>query len=194
MYKNRKIALLCVVALCCLITPSFAQDSEIKVLRTGVITSYKEQNVSIIASSSKQENTFNVFNLGMDTYGMFNYKSRLPGGKFSFSHDTIFHRGGFDDGQVEYILYVGAGFVGGYGKDFSNMKYNPGAILGITSSVGTIVAFKGSKLELGLDFTAQWAIHIRKMEEKNGLVGLSWYANGLIYALIPQVCIYYRFQ
>ena len=114
MYKNRKIALLCVVALYCLITPSFAQDSEIKMLRTGVITSYKEQNVSIIASSSKQENTFNVFNLGLDTYGLFSYKSRLPGGKFSFSHDTIFHRGGFDDGQVEYIFFVGAGFVAGY--------------------------------------------------------------------------------
>ncbi len=171
---------------------SSAQEGRIKVLRVGVMNSIKEQSVSVLTSSSKKENTYNTYSLSLDCYGTFNHKTKYPGVKFIFSHNTILHRATLND-SIDYLLYLGAGGVCGYVRDYSNLKYAPGGLLGLTTSAGCIMAFAGTNFELGLDFTAQWALHLRRMEEHNNRLGLSWYANGLIYALIPQVCIIYRF-
>lgn len=187
-----RVFLLCIASLLVPNALSSAQEGGIKVLRLGVMNSIKEQSIVVLTNSSKKENTFNTYSLSADCYGIFNHKARQPGVKFMFSHNTILHRVTLNE-SIDYLIYIGAGGVCGYVRDYSNMKFNPGALLGLTTSAGCIMAFAGTNFEMGLDFTAQWAIHLRQMEEQNARLGLSWYANGLIYALIPQVCIIYRF-
>lgn len=170
-----------------------AQSKGIVVTRIGETSSFKGHSITLITTSNRKENAFLKFSAGLDTYGIISHKTISPGGKLSVTHNTIL-KNSFINDDIAYILYMGAGGVAGYLKDYYRESIkNHGVIMGVSTSLGGIVAFRNSNIELGLDFTADLALQLRKMEETENKLGLSWYANGLIRALIPQVSIYYRF-
>lgn len=189
----KKSGTLVICALFCLAIPVRAQKENLQIIRAGLTSSFKSQSVSLITNSNRLEGTFNTFLLSLDTYGIYQQKTIYPGIKFTGLHNAIVYSDSFAGGQVKFILYAGGGGVLGYVKDYAPSIRNHGGIIGLATSVGTIFAFPDTRFELGVDFTAELALQLRKMEENNGNLGLSWYANGLIRALIPQISIFYRF-
>lgn len=175
------------------LTQASGQNAEgIHIIRAGLNNSFKTQGISLMTNSNRKENTFNSYLVGLDTYGIYQKKTTQPGVKFQFSHNTVLSYKEITNG-VFCLLYAGGGGVAGYVKDYASTMRNSGVLLGITASAGGLLAFSGTRFELGMDFTAEMGLHLRKMVESNGSLGLSWYANGLIRALIPQILIYYRF-
>lgn len=192
---NSKSLLTFSLALLCLCMPSLsAWDKGVDITRIGEMSSIKGHSLSLLTTSNRKEDAFLRFSATLDTYGILSHKTTSFGGKFSATHNTIFRNGSFNE-EVFYILYMGAGGVAGYLRDYYRESIkNPGVIFGVTASVGAIVAFKRSHVELGLDFSSDLALQLRKMEETTDeRLGLSWYANGIFGALIPQIAIYYRF-
>ncbi len=171
-----------------------AGQNRLNIVRIGETSSFKGHSVSVLTTYDRRENSFLRFSATLDTYGMLRDKTLEPGVKVSVVYNTIIQNGTVND-DIVYIIYMGAGGVTGYLKDYYRESVrNHGVILGISPTVGGMLAFRGTNIELGLDFTAELALQLRKMEEtSSGRLGLSWYANGLMRALIPQVSIYYRF-
>ncbi len=183
------------LAFLCLFVPSLsAWDKGVDITRIGEMSSIKGHSLSVLTTSNRRENAFLRFSATLDTYGILSHKTSSFGGKLSATHNTIFKNGSFDE-DVRYILYVGAGGVAGYLKDYYRESIrNHGVIFGVTASAGGIVAFRRSHVELGIDFSSDLALQLRRMEEAtDARLGLSWYANGIFGALIPQIAIYYRF-
>ncbi len=190
---NLKSLIAGVVFLCLSISDSAAQSKSIVITRIGETSSFKGHSISLITTSGRKENAFLKFSAGLDTYGIISHKTISPGGKLSLTHNTILKNSYIND-DIAYILYMGAGGVVGYLKDYYRETIkNHGVIMGVSTTLGGLVAFKKSNIELGLDFTADLALQLRKMEENENRLGLSWYANGLLRAIIPQISIYYRF-
>lgn len=169
---------------------SYAEDRSAR--RIGIVSSYKSYSFSYIAPSLKHESAFDEFSVIMDCYGLYNGSVPNPGLKLNYSHNTILKRIVFND-EIACIVYAGAGGLLGYVRDFSELPRNHGGIAGLSTTIGSIFAYRNSNFEIGLNFTAEWALQLRRMEESHGKLGLSWYANGLIWALIPQISIYRRF-
>ena len=161
--------------------------------RAGLVSSFKAQSLSILSTSNKKENSFNSYNLTLDTYGLYSNVSDYPGVKLNIVHNSIIDSGRIND-EIAYIIYMGAGGVAGYVRDYSALPRNHGFIFGLNTCAGALASFRGSRLELGVEFDAEWAFQIRKMEESDGRIGLSWYANGVLRALIPKISLYYRFK
>lgn len=191
MLAKSKTFALCFIL--CLTIPLRAQAERIHFIRAGLTSSLKDQSISLIANSNRMEGTFNAFHLTLDTYGIYEQKTIYPGVKFSAMHNAVIYSDSFADNQIKYVVYAGGGGVVGYVKDYAPTIRNHGGILGVAMNVGMIFAFPGTNFELGLNGVAELALQLRKMEEKNGELGLSWYANGILRTLIPQICIYYRF-
>lgn len=188
-YRPIVLCLLCF----CLALPLRAQNEGIRLIRAGIISSFKAHSISLITSSNRKESTFNAFNLSLDTYGIYNQRTIYPGVKFTCMHNAIIYADRLAGNMVRYVIYAGGGGVLGYVKDYAPSIRNHGGILGLATNLGAIFAFPDTRFELGLDCTAELALQLRKMEEANGDLGLSWYANGVLRALIPQISIYYRF-
>ena len=162
------------------------------VSRVGLVSSFKAHSIIILSNSDKKEDSFNSYFLSLDTYGLYSHINDKAGVKAGVIHNSIIEKG-FIDKSVAYIIYAGAGGVAGYVRDYSTIERNLGFIFGLNTSVGALASFKGSKLELGVEFDAEWAFQIRKMEESDGRLGLSWYANGILRALFPNISLFYRF-
>ncbi len=169
---------------------SYAEDRSAH--RIGIVSSYKSYSLNYITSSPKHINGFDELSLIMDCYGLYNDAISSPGFKLDYSHNTIIKRIVLNE-EIAYIVYAGAGGLIGYVKDYSELPRNYGGIVGLSTKIGSIVAFRNSNFEIGLSFTAEWALHLRRMEESHGKLGLSWYANGLIWAFVPQISIFRRF-
>ncbi|MGM9787661.1 MAG: hypothetical protein ACI3ZF_02010 [Candidatus Cryptobacteroides sp.] len=161
--------------------------------RAGLVSSFKSQSISVLSTSDRKENSFNSFNLALDTYGLYSNISSIPGVKLNIVHNSIINSGQINK-EFAYIIYMGAGGVAGYVRDYSTLPRNHGFIFGLNTCAGALASFRSSRLELGIEFDAEWAFQIRKMEETDGRIGLSWYANGVIRAIIPKITLYYRFK
>ncbi len=191
---NVKQPILSLAFLCLYLCSASARQNGLDITRIGETSSFKGHSISVLTTNDRRENSFLRFTATLDTYGMLSDRTTKPGVKASVTYNTIVRNGSINE-DIVYIVYLGAGGVTGYLKDYYKESVrNHGVILGIAPTVGGMVAFRGTNIELGLDFTAEVALQLRRMEEtSSGRLGLSWYANGLLRALIPQVSIYYRF-
>ena len=192
-YMGKRTLLILTLSFLPLLNLKAEEGSAFSISRAGLVSSFKSQSLSILCTSDRKENSFNNFNLTLDTYGLYSNISNIPGVKLNIVHNSIIDSGHIDD-DFAYIIYMGAGGVAGYVRDYSTLPRNHGFIFGLNTCAGALASFRGSRLEMGIEFDAEWAFQIRKMEETDGRLGLSWYANGVLRALFPKITLYYRFK
>lgn len=164
-----------------------------KINRVGLVSSFSSQTLSLLRPSERNENTFDDFQICLDTYGLYTREITSPGIKLRYLHNTILKNDKIND-SIAYIIYMGAGATVGYVRDYSPLPRNHGYIMGMALTAGCIFAFKDSNVELGVNLVGELAFHLRSMEEQIGQLGLSWYANGIFRSPMPQISIYYKLK
>ena len=64
-------------------------------------------------------------------------------------------------------------------------------MLGMAAGAGVIFIFPGA-IDIAVGVTGEFGLHLRT-DEQYGNLDLSWYENGVLKSLIPQITLYYRF-
>lgn len=183
-----KPACIAVLALCLLLSCAEA-SAQRRIERAGIVNSPKGFGVSLgIAQNDRR--IYNTLNLTTDLEGILNGTENTPGIKLSWLHENILRRGVIRD-DVAYCFFVGGGFSAGYVKDHGAADRNHGAILGLAAETGIVFLFKDN-IDIALGVTGEFGMQLRK-DETFGTMDLSWYENGVLKALIPQITLYYRF-
>lgn len=139
-------------------------------------------------------NNFDAFIVYLDMYGMYAPRTDVPGFKFNYSHNHIFRV--FDKKEYSVQLYVGPGCSAGYVHDFEggrdNLSRNPGGVLALSCTGGCRMPFTESRFCLDFSLRAEVGAHIRRNNELS-VNSLSFYLNGLIQTIAPQLTILYSF-
>lgn len=136
----------------------------------------------------------------VDIYGVATSRCSYPGYKLNLSRQYIIRE--FDKSPVHMRLYAGPGIsLGmvhdhdkGRGIDLTSLiSDNTGFMLAISGDIGCRFDF-GSRVALDLSFMAEGGFHLREYEkEKNySAASLSFYNNGVLQAIYPQLTILFR--
>ena len=157
--------------------------------RVGILNSPKGFGISL-GIQQEDRRLYNTVSLTADLDGILDGIESAPGIKFTWLHQNQIRRGIIRD-DVNYAMYLGGGFTTGWVRDHGAPGRNHGAILGMAAGAGVVFLFPGH-IDISLSFTGEFGLQLRK-DETFGTLDLSWYENGVLKALIPQVTIYYRF-
>ncbi len=163
-----------------------------RVERVGLLSSPKGFGVSM-GIQQEDRRLYNTVSLMADLEGILDGTESTPGIKFTWLHQNQI-RGGVIREDVDYRFYVGGGFTTGYVRDMrdrDDISRNLGAILGMAAGAGVLFLFQNN-IDVAISVTGEFGMQLRK-DETYGTLDLSWYANGVFKALIPQVTLYYRF-
>ncbi|MBR6457321.1 MAG: hypothetical protein IKS71_01870 [Bacteroidales bacterium] len=161
-----------------------------RVERAGIINSPKEFGIALGIQQSDRQ-VYNTLHLTADMEGILDATETQPGIKFTWLHQNQIREGIIRE-DVNYKLYFGGGFTTGYVRDNGAPGRNMGPILGLASGVGVLFLFQNN-IDIGITFTGEFGFQLRE-DETFGTLDLSWYANGVYKALIPQITLYYRFK
>lgn len=184
MLKPGRIIFTLALILCS--TGAFAQN---RFVRAGIINSPKGFGVAAQLPTGS-ESILNSVYITADLEGVLEGVESLPGIKFTYLHQNVLKSGAIRD-DVDYSLYIGGGFSGGFVRDFGSENLNHGLMLGMAAGTGVLFTFRGN-IDIAIDVTGEFGLHLRE-DEKYSTLDLAWYENGVVKALIPQLIIYYKF-
>lgn len=180
------ITLLALAALFLGCNEAYAQR---RVERAGIVNSPKEFGISLGVQQSDRQ-IYNTVYLTADLEGILDGTETQPGVKFTWLHQNQIREGIIRE-DVDYKIYLGGGFTTGYVRDHGEQGRNMGPILGMAAGAGVLFLLQNN-IDIGITFTGEFGLQLREDEIFHTL-DLSWYANGVLKALIPQVTLYYRF-
>ena len=160
-----------------------------RVERAGIVNSPKEFGISLGVQQNDRQ-IYNTVNLTADLQGIMDGTETQPGIKFTWLHQNQIREGVIRE-DVDYRIYLGGGFTTGYVRDHGEPGRNMGPILGMAAGAGVLFLFQNN-IDIGITFTGEFGLQLRR-DEIFGTLDLSWYANGVLKAFIPQVTLYYRF-
>ena len=147
---------------------------------------------------SKTAPEFSRIVLYADSYGIFQGRTTTPGAVLSFTRDYIFASQERQD--VIFNLYAGAGATAGYVHDFEKgsgslyagaLSRRMGFAGALAGNIGVRADF-GRRLVLDASLRADLGLFARAKDE-NGSVLFSFYRNGALRCLYPQLSLLYRF-
>lgn len=187
MTKPAFITLLITVALLLGRNEAYAQR---RIERAGILNSPKGFGVSLGIQQSDRR-VYNTVSLTADMDGILNGIEDTPGVKFTWLHQNQL-RGGVIREDIDYRFYLGGGFTTGWVRDHGAPNRNHGPILGMAAGAGVLFLFQNN-IDIALSFTGEFGFQLRK-DETFGTLDLSWYENGVLKALVPQITLYYRFK
>ena len=84
-------------------------------------------------------------------------------------------------------FFAGPGAIVGWGQDY---KTASGVYLGMKGRIGAECSYTRHKVTISAYIAPVLGAHVRKTEDS---VKMDYYKNGLIYALVPEIGIKYRF-
>ena len=163
----------------------------------GIYNSPKGFGAAVQISSS--EGAFDNFSLVADFSGLFTRRCDHPGVKFNYSHNYVFAT--TEKEGMRYQLYLGPGFTAGWLHDWEKGRWEQTGGTAFRKNYGGMAALSGSagcrfiferRLTLDLFWTAEVGIHIRRNEIQE-TPAISFYLNGIMQSLYPQLLIMYRF-
>ena len=186
----RKPALIILFAAAALLLGCPGANAQRRIERVGLLNSPKGFGVSL-GIQQEDRRVYNTVSLTADLDGILGGIESTPGVKFTWLHQNQI-RGGVIRDDVDYGLYLGGGFTTGWVRDHGAPNRNHGAILGMAAGAGVVFLFP-NHIDIALSFTGEFGLQLRK-DETFGTLDLSWYENGVLKALIPQVTLYYRFK
>lgn len=143
-------------------------------------------------SISSDGRAFDSFSFYLDTYGVLSGRCLYPGYKFNYSRNIVFSR--LEGGDVAYAFYVGPGVTLGYAREYEPYIYtdhrkflsgNYGAVGAASASLGCRLEFSGP-VSIDLGWTVEAGVFIDKAESGTTV---SFYRNGVVSAMYPQVII-----
>ena len=155
----------------------------------GILSSPKVFGISL-GIQQEDRRVYNTVSLAADLEGILDGTETTPGVKFTWLHQNQI-RGGVIRDDIDYRFYLGGGFTTGYVRDHGDPGRNMGPILGMAAGAGVLFLFENN-IDVAISFTGEFGFQLRK-DETFGTLDLSWYANGVYKAPIPQVTLYYRF-
>ena len=186
MSKPAFITLFAAVALMLGCNQAYAQR---RIERAGILNSPKGFGISM-GIQQEDRRVYNTVSLTADLEGILDGSETRPGVKFTWLHQNQI-RGGVIREDIGYRFYLGGGFTTGYVRDHGAPGRNMGPILGMAAGAGVLFLFQNN-IDVALSFTGEFGFQLRE-DETFGTLDLSWYANGVYKAPVPQLTIYYRF-
>ena len=176
-----------------------ASLSEAREKRVGLFNSPKGFGLSL-QMDNRDADEIRCFNVYADTYGLLSYRTYDVGISASYTHNYIL--GVYDYDYMRLSLYGGAGILGGYVHDYEAgffskdadgrmLEKQMGVSLCLDCNAGLGMDFdRGITIDLSISLCP--GVIIRK-DRDTGAALISLYKLGLINALMPQLCLYYRF-
>lgn len=166
--------------------------------RIGMFHSPKGFGISA-QIDAKDGDEINTFNLYADTYGLLSGRTSDVGIAFSYTHNYILRV--YDFGHCRSSFYAGAGFLCSYVHDFEKGFFSDDASRQLDKKMGYVIALdcnagygidfdRGISIDVSLSLIPGVFIH---REDKSGQILAGLYKQGVFGALMPQLCIYYRF-
>ncbi|MBQ9462933.1 MAG: hypothetical protein IJU68_04675 [Bacteroidales bacterium] len=151
-------------------------------------------------SLAEKNGVFHSATAFVDIYGVATSRCSFPGYKFNVSRQYIIRE--FDKSPVHMRLYAGPGIsLGmvhdhdkGRGIDFTSLiSDNTGFMLAVSGDIGCRFDF-GSRVALDLSFMAEGGFHLREYEKEKSYsaASLSFYNNGILQDIYPQLTILFR--
>ena len=150
----------------------------------GLYSSFK--GIGIEGDFTGKAGNLNSIRLYADIYGLPSGNIHRPGVKLCYSSDYILKT--TRKQYCDVCFHLGPGVSLGYVKDY-NTQNSPGAVLGLTGTVGWLFKFN-RKVSLDLSWTLEAGMHLR---QENGVGRLSLYKNGIYRFPFPQLTIIREF-
>ena len=174
-----RITLLTAAALTLLSFTAYAQPKSLGAAFTfsGIGMTYEHLH--------KNEASFAQVSLTAETSELFLYRTNHPGISASFTWNFIFRKWKTSEDN-EVSLFAGPGATVGYGPDF---KIADGLHFGLKGRVGIECNFNRNVV-ISVSASPVLGAHIAFEE---GYLSMKYYKNGLIYSIIPEIGIRYRF-
>lgn len=151
----------------------------------GLYNSTKGFGVNAIRPVPGQEE-FDNYTLYADIYGLPLGKSSIPGVYFSYTRDYIFRTIEIDG--IVFDFYAGAGASAGYVRDREAERM--GGVFALCGDVGVRADFS-RLISVALSLRTDLGLYISKEPASTALL-FSFYRNGLIRTLHPQISILFR--
>ena len=151
----------------------------------GLYNSTKGFGINAIRPVSGQEE-FDNFCLYADIYGLPLGKSTAPGVFFGYTRDYIFRTIEID--QIVFDFYAGAGASAGYVRDREAERM--GGVFALCGDVGVRADFS-RLISVALSFRTDLGLYMSK-ESASAALLFSFYRNGLIRTLHPQISILFH--
>lgn len=133
----------------------------------------------------KSSSSFLEIALKAQTSEMFAGRSQYPGISSSLTWNIVLKEWLSSEGNPIRI-FAGPGVIVGYGKDFEETN---GLIFGLKGRVGAECSFTRNAL-ISLSLSPILGSHVISYPDHNSM---KYYKNGLMYSLIPEISIKYRF-
>ena len=148
--------------------------------------SFSFNNIGVSYEHYGSEGSFTEFALNAKFSEMFLGRQDTHGGDASFTWNI--NLGEFVSSEGNPVtFFAGPGAVIGWGADFKKI---PGIYIGIKGRVGAECSFSKRRVTISAYAAPVLGAHIRN---EDGSMKMGYYRNGLIYALIPEIGIKYRF-
>ena len=123
--------------------------------------------------------------LAADVSEAFLYRTTYPGVSLSVTWNQIFSSWELKDG-TKMSLFAGPGIAAGYGKDY---KTGHGYFFGLKGRAGVECQFE-RRITISACISPILGMHVIPHSE---YLSLKYYRNGLLYSLVPEIGIKYRF-
>lgn len=137
-------------------------------------------------------------NLYADMYGVYSGRTSEAGFVASYTHSYILKVYDFEYSRLS--MYAGAGFLGGYVHDYESgmfsttdraLRHGRGLVAALACDLGLAFDFD-RRVTVDLSLCLAPGLHFRR-DADSGTTIISAYRRGFISALLPRICIYYRF-
>ena len=148
--------------------------------------SFSFNNIGISYEHYGSEGCFAEFALNAKFSEMFLGRQDTHGGDASFTWNIKLWESVSSEGNP-VTFFAGPGAVIGWGADFRKIQ---GIYMGIKGRVGAECSFCRRRVTISAYAAPVLGSHIRNEE---GNVKMDYYRNGLVYSLIPEIGIKYRF-
>lgn len=148
--------------------------------------SFSFNNIGITYEHFGSEGNFTEFALNAKFSEMFLGRQKSHGGDASFTWNMKI--GEFISSEGNPVtFFAGPGAVAGWGADFKKI---PGIYVGIKGRIGAECSFSRRRVTISAYAAPVLGAHITESDDS---IKMDYYRNGLIYSLIPEIGIKYRF-
>lgn len=164
-------------------------------LSLGLSSSLSSQGINLCLDHSLS-GEMDIFNLGVDTYGLLSARTEQIGFCFTYSHQYVFSIVESEDFIARF--HAGIGISTGYVHDHESgallseklpLDKEMGIVAALACNAGMRFDFE-RPFAIELNFLAAPGIHIRK-DSSTGFTNISFYKRGIYYALLPQISLYF---
>lgn len=180
MFKRHHYIIFCITATLSLAVSLKAQPKAIG-------CSYSFNGFGIVYEHNLQQDNFLEVKLKTDMQEVFLGRTSFPGASASICWNYVLHKMEDKEGNL-WQFFAGPGVGAGYGKDF---RKDEGWFIGLQGSGGAECLFRRN---ISISFTVNPLLSIQfSRDRERGTVLTTWYRNGIIWALMPELSIKYSF-